>query len=83
MSAEFSSANVGTLKVNLNLDSDGTIAQSGATVAGTKAISINGFKAAGNLANANTVFDKILTGIGGGTYDSLSATKTISQGVTE
>ena len=81
--AEFAQANVGTLKVSLNLDSDGTIAQSGAAVADTKTFSLNGFKASGNLAEANTVFGAILGDIAGGTYDSLSASKTVTQGVIE
>lgn len=79
--AEFAVAKTGTLKVALNLDSDANIAQSGAAVADTKMISINGFKADGNLEQADTVFNALLTEIAGGTYDTLTTTKTITVGV--
>ncbi len=81
--AEFASANVANLSVQVNVDSDANIATSGATTAGTKKISMKGFKANGTLANANTVFNALLTDICGGTYDSLTANKTINQGVEE
>ena len=80
--AEFASANVANLSVQVNVDSDANIATSGAAV-GTKKISMKGFKANGTLANANTVFNALLTDICGGTYDSLTANKTINQGVEE
>ena len=79
--AEFAPAHVGTLKVKLAVNEDGNIAQSGETATGQKTFSLNGFKAKGNLDEADTVFGKIFGDIAGGTYDSLSAEKTITQGV--
>lgn len=81
--AEFAEATVSSLKVNVDLNAAGNIAQDGETAAGQKAITINGFKASGNLAAADTVFNKLIGNIAGGTYDTLSAVKITIQGVNE
>ena len=81
--AEFTSAVTASVKMNVDMNEDGYIAQSGETVAGTKAITIHGIKAAATLAEANAVYDAFFVNIAGGTADSLSAKKTIVQGVTE
>ncbi len=81
--AEFGTPTVGTLKVKVNTDANGYIAQPGDTVAGTKNVAIPGFKAAGNLADANTFFNALIGTLAGGTYDSLTAQKTTVQEVVE
>lgn len=81
--AEFATANTSVLKMAVELNASGNIRQSGETAAGQKVISINGFKATGTLANADTVFNKLIGNIAGGSYDTLSASKVITQGVTE
>lgn len=79
--AEFATAHVGTLKMKLATNANGNIAQSGETAAGQKAFTLNGFKAKGSLDEANVVFGKIFGNIAGGNFDSLSAEKTVTQGV--
>lgn len=81
--AEFKTAKTSTLKVKINLNADGNVAQSGETVKSTKVVSLQGFKAEGNLAQANTVFQAMYGQIAQGTYDGLSAVKTTSQEVAE
>lgn len=78
---EFVNSKVGTLKVNMNLNKDGYIAQTMDTPAGVKTVTFKGFKASGNLEDANKVFTMILQGIGMASYNSYSATKTIIEGV--
>lgn len=80
--ADFVSAATATVKMPVNITAAGNIAQSGDTVAGKKVVSIPGIKQAATLTEANTVFSKIYGVIGGGTYDSLSAQKITTQGVT-
>ena len=81
--AEFAQPTTSVLKMNVNQNSAGNIAQEGETAASQKVVSINGFKAAGTLANADTVFSKLIGDIAGGTYDTLSAAKVTTQGVAE
>ena len=81
--AEFTTANTATVKMKVNLNTAGNIAQSGDTVKGTKFPSLQGVKAAATLAEAKTVFDAFYGTICGATYDSLSAEKTIKQEVAE
>lgn len=79
--ADFSTAYTSTIKMKSPTTSDGYLAQSGDTVTGNKYFSIPGIKASANLAEANTVFNAFLGDIAGGSFDSLSAVKTITQGV--
>lgn len=74
-------ANVATLKVDVNLTAAGNIAQEGDTVAGKKTITFKGLAASATPANANTVLDKIVGDICGGSYDSNSKNRSVSQGV--
>ena len=67
--------------MKLAVNGDGNIAQSGDTATGQKVFTLNGFKAKGSLADANVVFGKIFGDIAGGSYDSLSAEKTVTQEV--
>ena len=67
--------------MNVPMNGDGFIAQDGDTVKGTKSISIGGISAGANLAGANAVFTAFLN-IAGGSFDSLSAKRTMSGGVT-
>ncbi len=80
---EFTPAVTASVKMNVDMTADGFIAQSGDTVASTKAISIPGIKAGATLAEANAVFTAFLGNIAGGTSDSLTAKKTIVQGVAD
>ena len=79
--AEFAEMNTGSLKVKLAMTEGGNIAQTGDTATNQKAFTLNGFKARGSLQEANVVFGKLFGNIVGGTYDSLSAEKTVTQGV--
>ena len=81
--AEFKSAVTASVKMNVPMTSAGTIAQSGDTPASTKSISISGIKADATLSEANTVFETFLGDIAGGSFDSLTAKKTITQGVAD
>lgn len=80
--AEFTPINTMSVKMNVDMTADGNIAQTGQTVSGTKAVSIPGIAATANLAGAKTVFDAFYGNIAGGSYDSLSAKRTMSGGVT-
>ena len=81
--AEFTPAITSSVKMNVAMNESGTIAQSGDTVKSNKSVSIPGIKATATLAEANAVFTAFLGDIAGGTSDSLSAKKTITQGVAE
>ena len=81
--AEFSVANTSTVKMKVGATSGGYIAQSDDTVTASKVISIPGIKADATLAEASTVFNAFVGNIAGGSFDSLSAVKTITQGVAE
>lgn len=79
--AEFAQATTSDLKVSVDMNAAGNIAQDGETAASQKVFTIKGFKATGTLANADTVFNKLIGGIAGGTYDTLTAAKITTQGV--
>lgn len=81
--AEFTPINTMSVKMNVPMNEDGFIAQSGETTKSTKAISIGGISAGANLAGANAVFTAFLGNIAGGSFDSLTAKRTMSGGVTE
>ena len=83
MAYEFANPHVANLSVGVNVDSDANIATSGATAVGVKKVTMQGFNLTGTLADANTVFDKLFGSIIGASYDSLTANKTLSQGVKE
>lgn len=81
--AEFANAVTANVKMQIDMTADGNIAQTGDTVAGSKAPTIKGIKAAATLAEAKTVYDAFYGTIAGATYDSLTAEKTIKTGVVE
>lgn len=83
MAAEFTAPKTSTVSMNVGVDADGNIAQSGETAVGTKNISIQGIKTDANLAGANKVFGAFIGNIAKGTYDSLSATKVVTYTVAE
>ena len=72
-----------TVKMNIGLDANGNISQAASDTTASKTFSIPGLKAAATLAESNAVFDAIIGNIAKGTFDSLSATKTITVGVVE
>ena len=81
--AEFSAATTASVKMKVNTNTSGNIAQSGDTVKGTKYPSIAGIKASATLAEANAVFSAFYGTIAEASYDSLTAVKTITQEVTD
>ena len=81
--AEFATANTATVKMKIDINADGKIAQTGDTVVGSKTPSLAGIKPTATLAEAKTVFDAFYGQIAGASYDSLTAVKTITQGVAE
>lgn len=83
MAYAFATPTTATVKMNVATTAAGNIAQSGDTAAGNKTFSIPGVKQAATLDEAKTVYDAIIGDIAGGTFDSLSATKTITVGVVE
>ena len=81
--AEFSGGATASVKMKVNTTTGGYIAQETDTVKGTKNPTIAGIKATANLAEATAVLDAFYGGIGGGSFDSLSAVKTMHQEVVE
>ena len=77
----WANAPVANVKFDVNLNADGNIAQEGDTPASQKSFTMKGFSATGTPAQANTVLDKIIGDISGGTYVSGSKVRTIVQGV--
>ena len=79
----FNNPLISDLKVNVDLNAEGNIAQEGETAAGQKTFTIKGFTANGNATQAIDVFNRLIEGIVGGSYDTLSATRTITQSIIE
>ena len=80
MPQDFIKAEVSTLKVKVDVDADEVLVQSGNLPTGRKrTITIGGFKRDGTLDEANLVFGAVLGNIAGTTYDSVSATKFITE----
>ncbi len=77
----WANAPTANITFDVNLNTDGNIAQEGETLAGQKSFTIKGFTAEITPAQANTVLDKIIGDIGGGTYVSNSKVRNITQGV--
>ncbi len=81
---DFAPAYTASVKMKVPVTAEGNIAQTDDTLTGaTKQISIQGIKTNATLAEANTVFNAFVGNIAGGSFDSLSAVKTITQGVSE
>ena len=83
MALQFVEPKVVGLSVNIDTDASGNIKMDGGTAAGEKSITINGFKTAGTVSDATTVFTKILGNIGGADYTLNSAVKKYNVGVKE
>ena len=83
MAYEFSSPRTASVKMNVPVTEGGYLAGSGDTPAGQKSFTIAGIKTAATLAECNTVFDAFVGDIAGGSFDSLTATKTVTYGVVE
>jgi len=83
MALQFVEPKAVDLSVAVDLNANGTIAQDGETPAGQKVITVKGFKAAGTVADATTVFTKFLGDIGGATYTLSTATKKYNVGAEE
>ena len=73
---------VANVKFDVALNADGNIAKDGETAASQKSFTMKGFSVTGTPAQANTVLDKVIGDISGGTYASGSKVRTIVQGVT-
>lgn len=81
--SEFQQAKISTVQLKIDTTAAGNIAQEGDIIAGTKKISIAGISATANLADSMKVFNVFYgESLAGGTFDSLSASKTTVQGVT-
>ena len=81
--ADWATAKTMTAKVKVNLNEQGFIAQDGDTVAATKYISTGGLSAGGSLDDVDAVWGYLYSTIGGGSYDTVTAQKTTTQGVDE
>ena len=81
--ADFVQAYTASVKMKVPVTAAGNIAQDGDTPATNKQVTIPGIKPDATLAQANTVFNAFIGNIAGGSFDSLSAVKTITQGVAE
>jgi len=83
MALQFVEPKTVDLTVGVDLNANGTIAMDGETPAGQKTITVKGFKTAGTVDNAATVFEKILGDIGGTAYITSTAVKKLNIGVEE
>lgn len=84
MSVDFIKPPTSTLKVKVDLDADEVIVQNGKLPSGKKrTLTIRGFKQDGTLDEANVIFNKVLGDIAGTSYDSISATKYVSESIGE
>lgn len=79
--ADFVNNATATVSMRIPTTAAGNIAQSGDVVKGSKLGSIPGIKKDAHLNEVNKVFDAIYGTIGGGSFDSMSAVRTIKEGV--
>lgn len=79
--AEFINNPVAAVQMPVPIKANGDIAVIGETEAGVKKVTIDGISSAASLAQASTVFNVFYGTIGNTDFDSLSAKKTITQGV--
>lgn len=83
MALQFVEPKVVGLSVNIDTNAAGNIKMSGETAAGEKSVTINGFKTAGTVSDATTVFTKVFGSIAGADYTVNTAVKKYSVGVQE
>lgn len=79
--ADFKNNSVMKVSMKIDLDLDGNICQQGDTPQSQKNMTITGIKKNATLAECNIVFNAFYGTIANGTYDSLSAVRTITEGV--
>lgn len=70
----YATQNIASTSVKVNLNANGTIAQEGETVVGTKRINIAGVNIDNGLTSNTAVLEVFVNYFGGGTQDSLSNT---------
>lgn len=83
MALQFVEPKVVDLSVGVDVNAAGNIAMSGETPAGSKIITIKGFKTAGTVTDATTIFTKLLGTIGGASYLVSTAAKKYVVGAKE
>ena len=80
--ANFQNPKTATVKMKVDITSDGNIAQSSDFATSSKYISIKGISATCDLADAEKVFNVFIgDSLGGGTFDNYSAVRAITQEV--
>ena len=72
----YTTQNIATTSVKVNLNTNGTIAQPGDIVKGAKNVSIRGVNIDNDLSSNTAVLETFIGYFGGGTQDSLSNTMT-------
>lgn len=73
---------VANVTFDVPLNAEGNIAKEGETATQNKSFAMKGLKADITPEQANTVLDKIIVDIGGGSYVSSSKVRTVKQGIT-
>lgn len=75
---KFETPHISTLKVKVDLNENGFIAQEGDTKDSSKTLSIKGFKINDGAEESNVIFQHILGGIGGISYDTSTTKKVVT-----
>lgn len=70
-----------SVKMPVDMTSDATVAQATDTASAAKFCTMQGIKRDANLTQATAVFSAFHSSIGGGSFDSLSAQRMITEGV--
>ncbi|MBQ7705053.1 MAG: hypothetical protein IJT73_06485 [Selenomonadaceae bacterium] len=83
MALQWATSPTMTIKFNVATNANGNIATGSDTAAGNKTVSLQGVKSDATYAQAKTVYDAILNGICGATYDSQTAVRVITSGVVD
>lgn len=77
--ATFAIDRTGVLKMNVGLNANGNLATGEQAVVSEKSFSIPGVASECTVAQADTVFDKIIGDIVGGNYDSTTMVQTLTK----
>ena len=83
MAYEFVTPTTAAVSMGVAVTEDGYLAGSGDTPAGKKKFSIPGIATTATNSDCATVFQAIVGGIAGGTYDSTTTVKTVTYTVAE
>lgn len=78
MAGVFVPQSTAKLKIDVALNADGNIAQTGQTAKGTKTVTINNFKQDGTLAQGKAILDAYLGTFAGASYDTLTAQRVVT-----